>query len=226
MDDLGIPTVIVPYTATAHSAYGFVCSDICHHLASSHYFRNPDDPAPFNAIFSDLEQKGRALLTKEGVPGQDMVFTRFVDMRFSGQIFEITIEIPSKRLEAADLQSVMAGFEAAYDKMYGEGTGWKEAGMEIINFRLEAVGKMRKPTLKKFPVVGGDPQAARKGKRPCYFAKAGGFVETAVYAGEALLSGMTLRGPAIVHMPSTSALVAPEQEAQVDAYRNILIRHR
>ena len=73
LTDLGIPTVIVPYTATAHSAYGFVCSNICHHLAASYYFRNPEDPAPFNAIFSDLEQKGRALLSKEGVPEADMV---------------------------------------------------------------------------------------------------------------------------------------------------------
>jgi N-methylhydantoinase A len=107
--------------------------------------------------------------------------------------------------------------------MYGEGTGWKEAGMEIINFRLEATGKMRKPTLKKSPLVGGDPQAARKGERQCYFSKAGGFISTSIYDGEVLLSGMSFRGPAVVLMPSTSALVAPGQEVYVDEYRNIVI---
>ncbi len=53
MEELGIPTVMIPYAATAHSAYGFVCSDICHHLAASWYFRNPDVPAAGSTIISD-----------------------------------------------------------------------------------------------------------------------------------------------------------------------------
>jgi len=223
-EDLGIPLAIIPYTATAHSAYGFVCSNICHNLVMSRYFRNPDDPAPFNKIFLELEQKGRELLTREGVAERDMVFNRYVDLRYCGQIFEVTIDVPLKTLEKQELVDILAAFETAYENSYGKGTGWKEAGIEVINFRLDAIGKMPKPTLKRFPIVGGDPKVARKGERSCYFSKAKGFVPTSVYDGNALLSGMTVKGPAVILMHSTSTIIGPEQEAYVDEFRNVIIR--
>jgi len=223
-EDLGIPLSIIPYTATAHSAYGFVCSNICHNLVMSRYFRNPDDPGPFNSIFIELEEKGRELLAKEGVPERNMIFNRFVDLRYCGQIFEVTVDVPLKFLEKQDLVEILASFESAYETSYGKGTGWKEAGLEVINFRLDAIGRMPKPTLKKFPLVGGDPKVAKKGVRSCYFAKAGGFVSTPVYDGEKLLSGMIVKGPAMILMHSTSTMVGPEQEASVDEYRNVIIR--
>ena len=118
----------------------------------------------------------------------------------------------------------MAVFEETYDNLYGKGTGWKEAGIEVINFRLDALGKMPKPTLKKFPLVGGDPKVAQKGMRFCYFSKDVGFVPTPVYDGDVMLNGMTIKGPAMISMHSTSAIVRPGQEASIDEYRNVIIR--
>lgn len=223
-EDLGIPLAIIPYTATAHSAYGFVCSNICHNLVMSRYFRNPVDPEAFNLIFLELEQRGRDLLRKEDVPERDMIFRRFVDLRYCGQIFEVTVDVPLKPLEKQDLADLLTSFEAAYETSYGKGTGWKGAGIEVINFRLDAVGTMPKPTLKKFSLVGGDPDVAKRGERSCYFTKTSGFVSTPVYDGERLLSGMTVKGPAMVLMHSTSTMIDPEQEAYVDEYRNVIIR--
>jgi N-methylhydantoinase A len=223
-EDLGIPIAIIPYTATAHSAYGFVCSDICHNLVISRYFRNPENPVPFNEIFSQLEQKGRESLNREGVVESDIVFKRYVDLRYCGQVFEITIDVPLKTIEEKDLADLMAAFEVAYENKYGKGTGWKEAGIEVINFRLDAIGKMTKPTLKKFPIVVGDAKVAQKGMRSCYFSKARGFIPTSVYGGDALLSGMIVKGPAVIMMHSTSSVVEPGQEAYIDEYRNVIIR--
>lgn len=222
--DLGIPLGIIPYAATALSAYGFVCSDICHHLIISHYIKHPENPAPFNDIFLKLEQKGRELLAREGVTEPDMVFKRYVDLRFCGQIFEIAVDVPLKILNDTDITAIKDAFEVAYDNMYGKGTGWKEAGVEVINFRLDAVGKMPKPIIKKFPVVGGDPKVAQKGIRSCYFSKDGSFVPTPSYDGDALLSGMTVKGPAMIAMHSTSTIVGLQQEVYIDEYRNVIIR--
>ncbi len=223
-EDLGIPLAIIPYTATAHSAYGFVCSNICHSLVMSRYFRNPDDPAPFNKIFLELEQRGYELLTREGVAERDMVFNRYVDFKYCGQIFEVTIDVPLKTLEKQDLVELLAAFETTYEDSYGKGTGWKEAGIEVVNFRLDAIGKMPKPTLRRFPLFGGNPKVARKGERSCYFSKVRRFVPTGIYDGDALLSGMTVKGPAVILMHSTSTVIGPEQEAYVDEFRNVIIR--
>lgn len=223
MEDLGIPKAIIPYTATAHSAYGFVCSDICHHLVISHYIKHPRNPASFNKIFFQLEQKGRELLTQEGLKESDMAFKRYADLRYCGQVFEITVDVPLKLLDESDIPDIMETFEKAYDSLYGKGTGWKEAGIELINFRLEAIGKMSKPSIRKFPLVGGDPKSALRDIRPCYFSKAGSFLPTAIYDGNVLLSGMNLKGPAVILMYGTSTIVGPEQGAYVDEYRNVII---
>ena len=91
---------------------------------------------------------------------------------------------------------------------------------------LQGLSCVKKFTLKKFSLVGGDPDVAKKGERSCYFAKSSGFVSTPVYDGEKLLSGMIVKGPAMVLMHSTSTIIGPEQEAYVDEYRNVIIRQR
>ena len=226
MEELEIPMVVIPYTATAHSAFGFVCSDICHHLVISHSIRSPDNPTAFNKIFSELEQQGRDLLRREEILESAMIFKRYVDLRYCGQIFEITIDVPSKALQERDITVLGTAFEEAYDDLYGKGTGWKEAGIEVVNFRVDAVGLMRKPTAEKNPLVGGDPLEGQKGMRSCYFPKAGGFVPTPIYDSDALLSGMSIKGPAVVMMHSTSAIAGPEQEVYIDEYRNVIVRQQ
>ena len=224
MEELEMPVAIIPYTATAHSAYGFVCSDIRHHLVLSRYIKHPSNPEIFNESFVHLEKQGHELLTRERVAESDVAFKRSVDMRFCGQTFEINIDVPYKVLTELDVVDLLARFEEAYDTLYGKGTGWKEAGIEVISFRLEAIGKMPKPIIKKFPLVGGNAKVAEKGTRSCYFLKSGGFISTPVYDGNALLSGMSLKGPAVILMHSTSTIVSPGQEAHLDEYRNVVIR--
>ncbi|HUU81677.1 MAG TPA: hypothetical protein VMW90_09530, partial [Acidobacteriota bacterium] len=126
-------------------------------------------------------------------------------------------------IDESDISSFMIAFEEAYDNLYGKGTGWKEAGVEVINFRIDAIGLMPKPTLRKFPLVGGDPREAQKGMRSCYFSKAEGFVPTPIYDGQVLSPGMSIKGPAAIEMNSTSAIVNHKQEVYVDEYCNIII---
>lgn len=224
MEELEMPVAIIPYTATAHSAYGFVCSDIRHHLVISRYIKHPANPEIFNESFVHLEKQGHELLTRERVAELDVAFKRSVDMRFCGQTFEINIDVPYKVLTESDVLDLLTRFEEAYDTLYGKGTGWKEAGIEVISFRLEAIGKMPKPIINKFPLVGGNANVAERGIRSCYFLKSGGFISTPVYDGNALLSGMSLKGPAVILMHSTSTIVSPDQEAYLDEYRNVVIR--
>lgn len=224
MEELEMPMAIIPYTATAHSAYGFVCSDIRHHLVISRYIKHPANPEIFNESFVHLEKQGHELLAKERVAESDVAFKRSVDMRFCGQTFEINIDVPYKVLTESDVVDLLTRFEEAYDTLYGKGTGWKEAGVEVISFRLEAIGNMPKPIINKFPLVGGNANVAERGTRSCYFLKSGGFISTPVYDGNALLSGMSLKGPAVILMHSTSTIVSPGQEAYLDEYRNVVIR--
>ena len=43
-------------------------------------------------------------------------------------------------------------FDDAYEKAYGKGSGYREAGKEILTFRVTAVGLLNKPRIKEAPV--------------------------------------------------------------------------
>ena len=64
--------------------------------------------------------------------------------------------------------------------------------------------------------------AARKTPRQAYFG--GHFVETAVYERERLAPGACVAGPAIVESPLTTVVIPPGHRAQVDGYRDLVIR--
>ena len=91
-------------------------------------------------------------------------------MRFKRQVHTLTVPWPSGLLMESDLTQVEAGFEAAYQAQYGRGTTYREAGIEVTAFRLEAIGFAPKPGLAKYVRnLRVPPSDACKGKRPVLF---------------------------------------------------------
>jgi 5-oxoprolinase (ATP-hydrolysing)/N-methylhydantoinase A len=62
---------------------------------------------------------------------------------------------------------------------------------------------------------------ARKGRRPVYFAEAGGWVDTPVYDRYALPPGATCEGPAVVEEREATTIVPPGDRLAVDATLNL-----
>ncbi len=106
----GIATVVVPTTASGHSALGSVTAD--RHRSFSYSFgqhapprfkRASDhvDAAALNAGFEALEKRCHDAL------GKDCLIQRLVAMRFRLQVHEVPIEVPQKTLTAADLDDLV-----------------------------------------------------------------------------------------------------------------------
>ncbi len=214
--------VVVPTTASVHSAMGTLASDIVYNYQVGAPMRVPVDPDRFNGIFQDLEARARKDLHGDGFSEDAVVLSRYVDMRYMRQVHHVRTPCPAGRLGTHELEGVWSAFEALYERLYGKGAAYKEAGMQVITFRLEARGSIPKPALRKHRLESRDPSRALKGNRRALLA--GQWQDIAVYGSEKLQAGNVVDGPAIIETPITTILVGPAQTASLDAYLNTTIR--
>jgi N-methylhydantoinase A/oxoprolinase/acetone carboxylase beta subunit len=83
--------------------------------------------------------------------------------------------------------------------------------------RLVATGYTPKPPSLAAHAAGVDT-TAHTGSRPVYFGE--GFVETAIYDGNAVSVGARIEGPALIEEPFTVVVLAPGDVATLDANGN------
>jgi N-methylhydantoinase A len=219
--DIGVRSVVISPYAPVFSAFGIAGADVIRFYQKSYPAIFPLDPAIVNQIFADLE----ALAHQEAGPaagnGLPLELQRQVDLRFRRQTHELRVPVPSKELAAADLEQLVDQFEADYERLFGRGTSYRRAGIEVSTFRVRCVLRLPKPALQSLPADGADARHAQKGTRPVFFRDE--FVTTPIYAGEALRPGNEVAGPAVIEGPATTVPVHPGQTVRVDQHLNLIM---
>lgn len=221
--ELGIREVIVPLTSAVHGGLGLLASDVVFEYGKSDRLLFPLELEVVNAHFAGLMAKAEQDLKNMGFGGKEIVFIRSFDMRYRFQCHELNVELPAGAAEVAakDLEFLDAAFDELYEQSYGPGSGYREAGREIITFRLRAVGKMQSPNVKRFGRTQGGPDDAVKGEREVYFEESGRFLPTQIYDLDRINPGMEIKGPGIIESPVTTIVVNPENTAMMDEFRNM-----
>ncbi len=221
--ELGIREVVVPMTSSVHGGLGLLASDVVFEYGKAERLVYPPDPKVVNATFAGLLDKARADLEKMGFAGEEIAVIRSLDMRYRFQCHELNAELPpgTAELGMEDFQWLDQAFDDLYEKSYGPGSGYREAGKEIITFRLRAVGKIQHPNIKRYAMGAADPGDAFKGKRDAYFEQERDFLPADIYDFERLKPGMEIRGAAIIESPVTTIVVGPGDTAVMDEYRNV-----
>jgi N-methylhydantoinase A len=87
--------------------------------------------------------------------------------------------------------------------------------VEIINLDATVLGRVDRPQLPALARGSRDPRHARSGERRAFFAAAGGFVATPVFAGAKLLVNNLVSGPAIIEEETTTIVVFPGWDAEL-----------
>jgi len=223
--DLGVRQVVVPLTASVHGATGLISSDVVHEYGMSDHLQVPADPGRVNENFAGLIRKAETALGAAGFDPAEMAITRSVDIRYRYQVHELNVPLASgtAMLTEGDLERLYADFDDAYEKAYGKGSGYREAGKEILTFRVTAVGLLNKPRIKEEPAAGTPADGARKPERNVFFEELGEFAPTAIYEFQRMTPGMELSGPAVIETPVTTVVVNPRDRAEIDGFRNIRI---
>jgi N-methylhydantoinase A len=150
---------------------------------------------------------------------------RSVDMRYRYQIHELNVPFSPglDSISDADMAASSDRFDEMYEKAFGQGSGYREAGKEILTLRLTAMGLLKKPDIQAETVAPSDGSVALKGERQVYFEENRSFTGTRVYDFNRLRPGAGFAGPAIIETPVTTVVVNPHDRAAMDGYRNIRI---
>jgi len=217
---LGITRVICPVGAGVMSALGLLLAPVAVDLAVSRPMRlGAWDGALMRGVLERLAEEGRAMVNAAGVAEPAVSFA--VDMRHVGQGHEIQVSLPDATLPDADFRArLRAGFESAYETLYGRGL-LAGADVEVITWRVRCAGP-REPFRPAFAAEPPAPGAGRTTRR-AWFDETGGFVDTPVLSHYALAPGAEIRGPAIVEQRESTVVVGPSATARIDAHRNLVM---
>jgi N-methylhydantoinase A len=224
--ELGIKEVIVPVTASVHGATGLISSDVVYEYGKSDHLLVPADLARLNANFSMLVGKAVGDLQSAGFRDGDIRIIRSLDMRYRYQVHELTVPFPAgmSEITGIDVEEVYGHFDELYEKAYGKGSGYREAGKEILTFRVTAVGVLKKPQIKSEPISkDASRDVALKGKREVYFEERRGFVATDIYDFEKLVPGIEIVGPGVIETPVTTIVLNPGDRAMIDQFRDVMM---
>jgi N-methylhydantoinase A len=169
-------------------------------------------------LFSSMEAEARAWLDRERVAAVDQLFRCYIEARYQGQNFEVIV--PMAGVNADGMAAFIEAFHAAHAREYGYDV--RERSVEIVNCRLQAVGRVHKAPLRQVEALDGVPEPM--GQRSIYHGAQHGWIDTRVYARSRLGARASIAGPAVIEEMSSTTLLAPGQEAKIDAIGNIVIR--
>jgi len=220
--ELGIRRIVVPLgtISAAWSAFGTLCADILHVYEKSDFLSQPFDLERINQTFTELESTGRKQLEEDGVDPDRMAFQRFVEVKYRMQIHQLPVPLPGGSLNEDDLVQLVQRFEEIYESFYGKGSAYREAGVEIGLFKVNAIGEMVKPSIPEQAPMNEMPVP---GQRKIYWRDRGKAVDTPVYTGRDLGPGHVVPGPAVVEYPETTIVIQPFAKAVVDGSGNFVI---
>lgn len=205
--EVGIPEVVVPSRPGLASAFGLLVADVRHDFSRTLVCRlDQADVGELNAIFDELGDKARVVLTAENIPSERAGFTRSMDVRYVGQSYYLTIPIEGQ-LDPTTLEEVRSKFNEFHRTTYGYAE--PQEPCELVNLRMAAVGRIEKPQVK-----GNQPQRQTPGVRKVYFDELG-YLDCCVVRRSNLGEGATLEGPAVVEEVDATTLVPPGWRALV-----------
>lgn len=214
--EAGVAEIIVPFLATVHSAYGAARSDVRFSMTHSEPLVLPAPAERLERIYAAMEDASALQLDIADVPGPQRRFHRWVEARFRRQVHHVRVPVPAQ-LDDAKVQGVARAFEREYERLFGRGTGLRDAGIELVNFGIDAVGVVEHPPE---AVLAPGASAVPLGERPVYCPRRRAMLPTPVYDGPALRPESVIAGPAAIEHPGTTIVVLDGQTARIDPYRH------
>ena len=204
---LHIPTVVVPPFPGSFSALGLLLGDLRVDKLWTQSFRSDRvGPAEVAGRFATIARAAAEELRAQGFEG-DCELRYAINMRYLGQNYETEVEVPP--IDALDAEGAAAQLELAYAAFHDRHRAMYEyviadAIIEMISFRVSAIGAIPHPHLAEVSAEVGHPAVTR----PVHFGS-GGLVDCRVLHRRAVPIDEPLDGPLIVAEEGSTTLIEP-----------------
>jgi N-methylhydantoinase A len=223
--ELGMRRILVPPQPGAFSALGLLCTDVVHDYVRSE-LRPLADVAAGHAeeIFRQLEGSAREELDAEGMDSSQGSFARELDLRYTGQGYELRTPLAGlfgERLTPATLVAAREKFDERHAHIHGHAA--KERPVEVVSYRLRL--RVRVPKYEPRAAMPAQSSSrtgeAMKGKRP--ISLYGTMTQATLYERDRLAIGAVVDGPAIIEQFDATTVIPPGWRGRVDGFRNLIL---
>jgi N-methylhydantoinase A len=215
---LDMKRVVFPAAPGVFTAMGMLAG------AVERYFVRPSlqllDALDIHALadtVAAMRNDARKALAEEGYTADRIEYVFELDMRFSGQDYEIPVRIPEK-LGAETREKLRAGFRDAYTAMYGYASN---DAIECANVRLLARGIATKTLdfndIRSAQRAGVDQKSET---RKVYFDRQTGWVDTPILPRSKL--DKAIEGPVILESSDTTIVIPPRWRVSTDKVGSVI----
>jgi N-methylhydantoinase A len=190
--EVGIPRVLIPIYPGLFSAMGTLMGERRHDLVQTFLRRIAEcQSEALSATFSTLMHSASELIAAEHIgEGVEWSMERSVDLRFEGQLFELSVVVASEAALAPE--ALENQFRRRHAEVYGYDL--PDHGVEIVNLRLVARTPVWRGGRVALPVASTSIAARRRR----LWRADGDSLEVPVVQRQTLEAGQSLRGPAII----------------------------
>lgn len=218
--ELGIPRVLVPTCPGILSALGVAIADVVKDYSRTVMLRGDDlDQNRLEEEFHGMETQARVELGQEGLPVARMKARRFLDVRYVGQSFELTIDCPNLNRRGDLHRSIGNSFYQVHLQRFGYAD--RSELVEIVNLRLKLELAIDKPALTPQPAGLPEASQALLGQAPVAFPA--GILNSNLYDRDKLRSGNLIQGPALLLQLDTTIVVPSAWGGAVDPFGNLVL---
>jgi len=220
--ELEISRVLVPRTPGILCAVGLLLTDLRADFAATRLAALGPAALPGIAnAFETLRGQAEHWFDVEGIAPDKRRISRTIDMRYAGQNYEIAVPVPEGPIGPATLDALAGAFSAAHQRLYGFTAD--EDPMQLVTYRVEALGLVPKATIVTHPDAGPDAASAMVRYRNVWLTEAGGFVDCPIYDRTLLTAGNRIGGPAVIEQMDATTLLLPGMQARVDSTLNLIL---
>ena len=217
MEELSMPMSIIPKTPGLLAAYGLLTEDMRRDFVQTSVMDlGQTDFSVITTMYNRLEHDADVWFDKEQIPMDERGLEYYLDMRYKGQNYEISVPY-DKSIQ--NVEALRERFTETYLRLYSYSS---EDEVQIVNFGLSAIGRISKPRIEREDYVGEDSSSAIMGER-MVLLEDGSRENYMLYDREKLHCGNVINGPAIVEQMDSTTIILNNQKAVVDEYFNMII---
>jgi N-methylhydantoinase A len=171
-----------------------------------------------SGLLLEMEAQVRQELEAEAIAPADITTAFEIDVRYSGQAFEVPMSVTRDDLAADGLVGLTRRFDEEHRRLF---TFNMDAEHELVNLRATALGPIVELPAHVLPVGDGDPSQARLRDHVLWMD--GAEQAAVIYERSRLDAGDVIPGPAIVVEMDSTTLIETRHRGIVDTHGNILI---
>ncbi len=170
------------------------------------------------STLTEMDAQVRAELVSDGIPANEITTSFEIDVRYSGQAFEVPMTVALADLKAGGIKVLTDRFDEEHLRLF---TFNMDTEHELVNLRAVALGRSLELPALTLPTGDGDPSQAKLRDHTLWMDNAE--QAAVIYDRSRLDAGDVIPGPAIVVEMDSTTLIETRHIGTVDAFGNILI---